>query len=147
MGGFFGIGVWHAKTSHNIGTLWRSANSFGASWIFAIGARYRMQSSDTLQTPKRIPLYHYQTFEQFYANMPYDCMLTGVELGDRSMDIKTFSHPQRCVYLLGSEDAGLPESILEKCHTIIRLPGEPCLNVAVAGSIVMYDRMLERNSV
>jgi len=27
------------------------------------------------------------------------------------------------------------------CHQVVRLPGERSLNVAVAGSIVIYDRI------
>jgi len=29
---------------------------------------------------------------------------------------------------------------LKKCHSIVQLYGDHCMNVAVAGSIVMYDR-------
>ena len=51
-----------------------------------------------------------------------------------------FSHPKRAVYLLGSEDNGLTRKAMDKCHALVRLPGERSMNVAVAGSIVMYDR-------
>jgi len=30
--------------------------------------------------------------------------------------------------------------VLNDCDRIIQLPGEHCLNVSVAGSIIMYDR-------
>lgn len=38
---------------------------------------------------------------------------------------------------------GITKNALNKCQTILRLPREYCLNVAVAGSIVMYDRTMK----
>lgn len=55
--GYFGIGVYHPKNVINIGTLWRSANCFGADFLFTIGHRYKHQGSDTLKTYRHIPLY------------------------------------------------------------------------------------------
>ena len=141
MRGYFGIGILNVKTEANIGTLWRSANIFGASFIFVIGNRYKRQSSDTMQTWRHIPLFHYETFDQFYDFMPYDCQLIGIELDERSIPISEFSHPERCIYLLGAEDSGLSKDALNKCHKIIQLPGDYCLNVSTAGSIVMFDRI------
>lgn len=48
---------------------------------------------------------------------------------------------KRAVYILGSEDTGLPTGVLGFCQPIIQLPGAMSMNVAVAGSIVLYDRM------
>jgi tRNA (guanosine-2'-O-)-methyltransferase len=141
MRGYFGIGILNVKTTANIGTLWRSANIFGASFVFVIGNRYKRQASDTMQTWRHIPLYHYDTFEQFYNLMPYDCQLIGIELDERSVLISEFNHPERCVYLLGAEDSGLTKDAMNKCHKMIQLPGDFCLNVSVAGSIVLFDRV------
>ncbi len=138
--GFFGIGIYHPKNSLNIGTLWRTANILGASYIFTVGARYRKQSSDTMQTPKHVPLIHYADIEDLKAHLPDSTMLIGVELDPRAQDLKTFSHPDRACYMLGAEDHGIPPTILAKCHRVIRLAGDTSMNVAVAGSIVMYHR-------
>jgi len=146
MRGYFGIGILNGKTIENIGTLWRSANIFGAAFIFTIGNRYKKQASDTMQSWRHIPLYHYDTFGQFYNQMPYDCQLIGIELDDKSIPVKYFTHPERCIYLLGAEDNGLTKEALNKCHKIIHLPGEYCLNVSVAGSIVLFDR-IQKNTV
>lgn len=141
MRGFFGIGIQNTKNSMNIGTLWRSAQILEANFIFTIEKRYVKQESDTLKTPRHIPLYHYQDFNDFYEHMPYNCQLIGVELDKRAVTINQFNHPQRCVYLLGAEDNGLTSEALDKCHHIVQLPGEFCMNVSVTGSIIMYDRI------
>jgi tRNA G18 (ribose-2'-O)-methylase SpoU len=75
--------------------------------------------------------------------MPYDCLLVGIEIDENSEDIQSFRHPMRCIYLLGAEDSGLPKAIIAKCHRLVRLPGRFSFNVAVAGSLVMYDRAMK----
>ena len=139
--GYYGIGVFNGKTEQNIGTLWRSANIFGADFIFTIGKRYTRQKSDTMQTPRHIPLFNYDSWDDFKKHIPYDCPVVAIELDHKSIPIKRYVHPERCVYLLGAEDSGIPKEIIEKCRDIIQLPGDVCMNVAVAGSIVMYDRV------
>jgi tRNA G18 (ribose-2'-O)-methylase SpoU len=145
MRGYFGIGIMNGKTIENLGTLWRSANLFEAQFIFTIGKRYKKQASDTMKSHRHIPLYHYESFEDFYKNIPYDCQLIGIELDEKSKPIKNFCHPERCVYLLGAEDNGLTKEVLQKCTHIIQLPGRNSMNVAVAGSIVMYDRNMKND--
>ncbi len=141
--GYCAIGVFNAKTEHNVGTLWRSAYILGASYIFTVGKRYKKQTSDVLKTWARIPYFHYDTIEDLFENIPYDCRLIGIELTDEATMLHDFQHPQRAIYLLGSEDQGLPQSVLEKCHFTVKLPGNSSLNVAVTGSIVLHDRVAE----
>jgi len=141
MRGYFGIGIYAPKYEVNIGTLWRSAYQLGATFIFTIGGRWRRQSSDTTKTHLHIPLFHYADWSQFSALRPRDCPLVGVEMGGRNLS--TFAHPQRALYLLGAEDNGLPNLVQEQCQHIVSLEAVRLLsfNVAVAGSIVMYDRL------
>jgi tRNA G18 (ribose-2'-O)-methylase SpoU len=141
MRGYCGIGIVAGKTPENVGTLWRSANLLGAGFIFTIGGRYKRQCSDTMQTPRHLPLWEFEDFECFDHSRPAGCALVGVELDEKARPLKDFCHPPRAVYLLGAEDDGLPYEVLERCQSIVQLPGRHSLNVAVAGSIVLYDRL------
>ena len=94
-----------------------------------------------MKTPWHIPLVGYDTFDEFLSRLPKHSRLTGIELDAKAKPIQRFVHPEQAVYLLGAEDYGLPQSILGGCHAIVQLPGDLCLNVAVAGSIVMFDRI------
>ena len=146
MRGYFGVGIWHGKTEMNLGTLWRSAHCFGAQFIFAIGKRYKKQSSDTTKAFRHIPLFEFTHFDGFYDSMiPYDCQVIGIEITEGNQLLNKFVHPDRCIYLLGAEDHGLSQEILSRCHKVVQIPSVYCLNVAVAGSIVMYDRILKRS--
>lgn len=145
MSGYYGIGIENGKTDINVGTLWRSAHNLGASFIFTIGNRYRKQASDTTKAWSSIPLFSYSTFDEFYASMPFDCQLIGVEFPhEAAKPLPAFHHPRRCVYLLGAEDHGLSKQAIERCHKLVYIPSERCLNVAVAGSIIMYDRSVRQ---
>lgn len=139
--GYFEIGVFHPRSSDNIGTLWRSAYQLGAAGIFTIGRPYRRQTSDTQHTAYEIPLRNYPSFEDFLANRPVGAMLIGVEMGGQPLT--TFSHPERAIYLLGSESEGLPEQIQRQCNALIGLESinYPSYNLAVAGSLVLYHRV------
>jgi len=139
--GYHAIGVFRGKTHHNIGTLWRSAYILGASYIFTVDGKYKKQSSDVLRTWSRIPLFTYKTFEDLLENIPFDCRLIGVEIDNRAEMLHEFEHPKRAIYLLGAEDSGLPKFVKEKCHFLIKLPGNSSLNVGVTGSIVLHDRV------
>jgi tRNA G18 (ribose-2'-O)-methylase SpoU len=143
MAGYVGIGIFHNKSKRNIGTLWRSAQLFNAAFVFTIQMRYKWQPSDVLKTWRNIPFFHYDDLEDFKQHLPYDSELIGIELTDEAMDIITFKHPKRCVYLLGAEDTGLPVEILKQCNSIIKLPGKYSMNVSTAGSIVLYDRYVK----
>lgn len=142
--GYFGIGIYNWKIGINVGTLWRSANLLGANFIFTIGREYKHQCSDTLKTFKHIPLFSFDTIDDLIKYLPRDCPLIGIELTDEAKDISKFSHPERACYLLGAEDHGIPEKVLSKCHETVKLVGEYSLNVSVAGSIIMYHRILQR---
>ena len=141
---YFGIGIQNGKTPENLGVLWRSAQNLGASFIFTIGNRYAKQACDTHNAVKAMPYFHYDTFEDFYEHLPKGAMLVGVELVEKAVSLETFKHPRRCVYLLGAEDHGLSKKAINKSHHLVKFKSIMSLNVAVAGSIVMYDRQLDK---
>lgn len=137
--GYFGIGVYRPKTTENIGTLWRSAHNFGADFIFVIGSRYKRQPGDTTKAERHIPLYEYATFEDFKEHIPRGSEIVFVEQAEGSRNLKETVHPETAVYVLGAEDSGVPEELM-RGYQKVHIDTPFCLNVAVAGSIVLYDR-------
>jgi len=144
--GYFGIGVMGLKYDENYGTLLRTAQVFGADFIFIIGRRYKKQPSDSMNSWKHIPLFEYDDFDDFYKHLPYKSKLIAIEITDDAIPIQNYKHPKSACYLLGSEDWGIPEEALAKCDAIVYLPGEKSLNVSVAGSIVLFDRLQKKTN-
>ncbi|MCV6630225.1 MAG: RNA methyltransferase [Flavobacteriaceae bacterium] len=141
---YFGIGILHGKTPENLGVLWRTAQNMGASFIYTIGKRYANQACDTHKAVKAIPYFHYEDFADFFKHLPKGAVIVGIEQDQKSVPLETFAHPKRCVYLLGAEDHGLTKEAIEKAHFLVEFQSEKSLNVAVAGSIVLYDRNLPK---
>ena len=67
-----------------------------------------------------------------------------MELTEDAKPLPTFWHPCNAVYILGPEDGSLSVALRQRLPHIISIPSRLCLNVAVAGSIVMYDRLVKR---
>lgn len=139
--GYFGIGIERGKNEFNYWSLFRTAQILEASFLFVIGARFRKGSPDTMSSYRHMPVFSYEDFDDFNNHRPFDCRLIGIELDEYAHDIVTYKHPKRAVYLLGAEDNGLSKRALQSCQDLIVLPGERSLNVSVAGSIVLYDRV------
>ena len=139
--GYFGLALYRPKKSVNFGSLLRTAQIFGASFIAMIDGRFHRQPSDTYGSVDHVPVFEYDCFDSFYLNLPRSCQIVGVEQHARSIDLREFRHPLSAVYLLGSEADGLAPSILDRCHHLVQLKGEKSLNLAVAGSIVIYHRV------
>lgn len=138
--GFYGIGIERCKTEANVGTLWRSAVCLGADFTFTIGRRFRRQASDTVASWRHVPHYEYEDIEAFRDNRPFDVPLVGVELTDDAEPLEFFDHPERAVYLLGPEDGSLSNAAVAMCQHVVRFSSAYCLNVASAGTVVLYDR-------
>ena len=143
MRGYFGIGVEGVSKAMNAGNLFRSANAFGAAFAFTVAAAYETaegRRADTSNAPDELPLYDFATVHTL--RLPAGCSLVGVELDPRACDLPSFRHPRRAAYVLGMERGALSEELVACCDHLVRIPTRFSLNLAAAGAVVMYDRLL-----
>ncbi|MFP4312994.1 MAG: RNA methyltransferase [Alphaproteobacteria bacterium] len=143
MRGYFGIGVEGISKEQNVGTIARSAHSFGASFFFTIDPEvdvHALRTSDTSDAFDHMPYYQYDSAAKL--DLPMDCTLVGVEFVEDSIPLPSFRHPMRAAYILGPEMGNLSPEIMEKCDHIVKIPMKFCVNVGVAAAIMMYDRMI-----
>jgi tRNA G18 (ribose-2'-O)-methylase SpoU len=142
--GYFGIGVEGVSKSANVGALLRTAHAFGASFCFIVGAGWDARAgrhADTADTPKHVPLWRFPDLDSL--QLPQRCVLVGVELLETATDLPSFRHPVNAAYVLGPERSGLSPAMLARCSHIVRIPTRFALNLAVAGALVLYDRLLQ----
>jgi tRNA G18 (ribose-2'-O)-methylase SpoU len=142
--GYFGIGVEGVSKSANVGALLRTAHAFGAGFCFTVAAGWDARAertADTADTAGHVPLWRFPTIEAM--NLPQGCALVGVELLDDATDLPSFRHPLRAAYVLGPERSGLSPEMLSRCRHVVRIPTRFALNLAVAGALVLYDRLLQ----
>lgn len=88
-----------------------------------------------------MPLWRFAAVEDMV--LPRECALVGVELVDDAVELPSFRHPLNAAYVLGPERAGLSAPVLARCRHVVRIPTRFALNLAVAGAIVLYDRLLQ----
>lgn len=143
MRGYFGIGVERISKPQNLGALLRTAHAFGASFAFTIGAVFNareVRASDTSDARQHLPLYDFQGLDDL--KLPRGCQLVGVELTDDAVELPSFRHPQAAAYVLGPERGSLSPELQALCVHVVKIPTRFCINVGLAGALVMYDRTL-----
>jgi len=143
MRGYFGIGAERISKAMNLGAVLRTGHAFGASFAFTINAHHRAREvdlSDTAKSASHLPLYVWDGLDDL--RLPKGCVLVGVELDPRAVDLPSFRHPENAAYLLGPEKGDLSEDAKALCSHIVKIPTKFCVNLSVAAALVMYDRTL-----
>jgi tRNA G18 (ribose-2'-O)-methylase SpoU len=141
--GYFGIGVDGISKPMNVGSLLRTAHAFGASFFFTLNSPIDfagMRASDTSGAFGHVPFYAFDKASDLV--LPDKTALVAVELIEGAVELPSFRHPLRAVYVLGREMGSVSDEVLARCDHVIKIPMKFCVNVGVAGAIVMYDRLL-----
>lgn len=139
--GYFAIGAERTSKALNLGNLMRSAHGFGAAFTFTVGATYHALEARADTSKGQLHLPHYNWATQQDMALPQGCSLVGVELTEDAIDLPSFRHPLRAAYILGPEQGSISPELLEACDHVVKIPTSFCINVAMAGAIVMYDRV------
>jgi len=145
MRGYFGIGVENISKPMNLGNLMRSAHAFGASFFFTVAANFDAESvakSDTAHSAEHVPLYVFDGVDALV--LPRQCKLIGVEFDETAEELPQMRHPPVAAYVLGREKGSLSETMRARCDGLVTIPTKFCINVGVAGAIVMYDRLISQ---
>jgi TrmH family RNA methyltransferase len=131
-----GLALWHVGDPGNVGTLVRSADALGPAFVCLspgcadpAGAKALRASMGALF---RVPLGDFGD-----APRPWIALVPGG--GPRLPEIELGA---RATFVLGAERGGLPPGVVEACDaaaTIPQAPSAESLNVAVAGSIALYE--------
>ena len=67
--------------------------------------------------------------------------IVALELTHRAVDLQTFTPPEKLCLIVGHELSGVPQEILERADSVIRIPmlgKKESLNVAVAAGIALH---------
>lgn len=141
--GYFGIGAEGISKAMNLGALMRTAHAFGASFTFSVDASKNIRlayKADTSKSFEHVPYYQWDTIGDMA--LPKGCSLVGIELTDDAVDLPSFRHPMSAAYVLGREKGDLSPEMLAKCSFVVKIPTRFCINVSLAGALVMYDRVM-----
>lgn len=143
MRGYFGVGAEEISKPMNLGALMRTSHAFGASFFFTVNANPKVRdayNADTSRSFDHVPYYPWANVDEM--KLPKGCALVGIELTDDAVELPRFQHPQAAAYVLGRERGSLSPEMLVRCQFVVKIPTKFCINVGLAGALVMYDRLL-----
>ncbi len=141
------IAGWNTSKEHNVGTLVRTAHAAAAQEVVLVGDReWNIEAAKTAQDFTDVTILESETaFLDHVRDRGWS--LVAVELDDRAVSLFEAEYPENPCFLLGAERDGLPRSLIDAAEMVVQIPQwglVPCLNLAVAGSIVMYDYLAKQ---
>lgn len=139
--GHVGVAVLHPSHPENVGGIIRSAACFDADYVAVIGHQYSGEAT-AVGHDRHLPVWYFNFFRNLKISLPYDTDIVAVDYDAESQKLAEFAHPERALYVLGEEGDGFDRhrDVLERADSRVYIPTEYCLNVAVAGSMVLGDR-------
>jgi tRNA G18 (ribose-2'-O)-methylase SpoU len=136
------IAAWEITKEHNVGSLVRTAHAVAAEEVLLVGEReWNVEAARTAELYTTVTqIAGIEEFRNHLRRQRWN--LVAVELDDRAVNLFDADYPDRPCFLLGAELGGVPDELLEEAELIVQIPQwglVPSLNLAVAGSIVVYD--------
>lgn len=129
----------------NVGTIWRTADAFGASGIFLLPGCADPYGPKTVRSTMgacfRLPLW--ETDLKHLTNLLREARLPlyATALRDDAADVRQ-ADLSRAAVVIGSEGKGISQEALDACDRALKIPmTERCesLNAAAAAAVVLWE--------
>ena len=129
----------------NVGTVWRTADAFGAAGLFLLPGCAEPFAPKTVRATMgacfRLPVWE-GTLEELTGRLARSgAPLYATALRDDTEDIRAVPLEGAAV-VIGSEGGGVPQPVLDACRATLKIPmRDRCesLNAAVAASVVLWE--------
>jgi tRNA G18 (ribose-2'-O)-methylase SpoU len=136
------VAAWNISKEHNVGSLIRTAHAVAAEEVVLVGEReWNVEAARTAELYTTVvALPDVPAFRNHLAARSW--RLVAVELDARAVPLFDAAYPERPCFLVGAELGGVPGELLAVADLVVQIPQwglVPSLNLAVAGSIVLYD--------
>ena len=142
------IAAWNITKEHNVGSLVRTAHAAAVEEVVLVGEReWNVEAARTSELYTTVTqLSDVAAFRRYREEKGWN--LVAVELDARAVNLFDAEYPERPCFLLGAELGGVPADLLDEAKLVVQIPQwglVPSLNLAVAGSIVLYDFLGKRH--
>ena len=136
------------KYPTNISKTLRSVSAFlGGGQVWFTGTRAVRDLAYAKRLPREERMKGYKSVSLLQHNRPLHVLdrlgavPVCVELVPGAVDLPYFEHPENAVYIFGPEDGSVSKGLRHACHYFVKIPTAQCLNLAMAVSVVLYDRV------
>jgi TrmH family RNA methyltransferase len=129
------LSLWHVADPGNVGTLLRSADAFGASLALSPGCA-------DVTGPKALRASAGAVFRVAVARFDEPDGRRVALAADGGRPLAQLEREVPVTYVLGAEREGLPDEVVAACDETATIPISPSsdsLNVAMAGTIALYE--------
>lgn len=160
------IMVVDVRSAHNVGSIFRSCDGFGASLVLC-GITPRPDGGSDDQRLPHVRKKAHQLIEKTalgaeltvpwtYINDPLEAIKTlkaenyhliALEQTDSSKPLKSLDSDRNVALVVGSEVEGLPSKIIEACDDAVEIPmrgTKESFNVSVATAVALYETRREQ---
>jgi len=141
------------RSTHNVGSIFRTADAAGVSRVYLTGytpapvdrfGRARKDVAKTALGAEKFLLWeHHPSPSRLIAKLKKEGWhIVGVEQDERAVDYRTFTAKGNTVFVLGNEVSGIPKDVRKKCDALIEIPmhgKKESLNVSVAAGIILFS--------
>jgi 23S rRNA (guanosine2251-2'-O)-methyltransferase len=143
----------NVRSSHNVGSIFRTADAAGITHIFLTG--YTPLPVDRFKRPNKeiaktaLGAETYLAWES--ATSPLSIVkrlrregwaIVGVEQDARAIEYRTYSATGPTLFVFGNEVRGLSKALRNACDSLIEIPmrgKKESLNVAVSAGIILFS--------
>lgn len=129
----------------NVGTIWRTADAFGADGLFLMDHCADPFAPKTVRATMgavfRLPIWEIKTDELSHLLRQASIPLYAAALSENTMDVRDVSLTPAAV-MIGSEGGGVSQEALHLADRTIKVPmRDRCesLNAAVAASVILWE--------
>lgn len=143
----------NVRSSHNVGSIFRTADAAGISAVYLSGytpaptdrfGRVQKEIAKTaLGAERNLDWEHHDTPRALIAKLKKEGWgIVGVEQDKRSVDYKKFKMRRKTVFIFGNEVRGLSRALRRRCDSLIEIPmrgKKESLNVSVATGIILFQ--------
>ena len=146
----------NVRSSHNVGSVFRTADGAGVSEVVLVGYTplpvdaFGKENGEIAKTALGaegvVPWKSFVTIRSALRYLRAErYWIVSVEQDDRSIPPSRVRAKNRIAYILGNEVRGLSQSVLDSSDQIVELPmrgRKESLNVSVAAGVVLYRTLL-----
>ena len=134
----------------NVGTVWRTADAFGAEGVFLFPGCAEPFSPKTVRSTMgacfRLPVWETGLEELTVLLKTAELPLYATALREDTADLRA-ADLSRAAVVIGSEGRGVSQAVLDACALTLKIPmRDRCesLNAAVAASVVLWEGWRDR---
>ncbi len=141
------------RSTHNVGSIFRTADAAGVSRVYLSGYtptptdRFGRAQKDIAKTAlgaeAYVPWEHYVSPARLISKLRKEgWSVVGVEQDARAHDYRTFRVKGKTMLVFGNEVLGISKDLREKCDALIEIPmhgKKESLNVSVAAGIILFS--------